>query len=188
MLETFSQLTTYSIVPDLSVLFSRLRKLRLLLLYRTSTPLPRHFHNFATALLPRSYSALSTLLNTFPVGDFGIAFTTSIPPLNHLYLLSLSLTHASSLRCTSSAPRRCPAGLRTIQARGTLSSVSNALRVDKDDVIGWETPATAASVMSFSGWSSKTASSSAGDTCAPDIFNVSLRRSTKLKFGEIFSN
>jgi hypothetical protein len=107
------------------------------------------FATFASLLANfASYLSISTLLSTFPVGFFGIyeshaneenslqtaghhkeergegltSGTTSIPPLNHLYLLRLSWWYLSSTSTTRLFPSFLPAGERTIHARGIFSS------------------------------------------------------------------
>lgn len=89
--------------------------------------------------------------------------THAIPPLNHLYLLSRSCTHASSRAVTSCSPSATPAGESTIHARGTRSS----------EVRPPETPATLASMISLSGCARSVFSISTGETCTPETLSVS---------------
>lgn len=97
--------------------------------------------------------------------------TTSNPPLNHLYLLNLSLCHTSNLLTTSWAPSPFPSSVRTTQARGTCSSDIRAF---------WgTTPATTTSEMrgGVDGWARRVSSISVGETCLPETFRVSCHSS-----------
>jgi hypothetical protein len=91
------------------------------------------------------------------------ASTIWIPPLNHLYLLRFFLCHASNSFTTEATPRVFPAGVSTIQARGTFSS-------EKRPPL---TPATVTSLINLSGWTRRQSSISTGDTWAPETLRVS---------------
>ncbi|KAG1796187.1 uncharacterized protein BJ212DRAFT_484091 [Suillus subaureus] len=92
-----------------------------------------------------------------------------MPPLNHLYRLRRSCTHALSRVTTSFSPNAVPAGDNTIHARGMRSS----------EVRPPETPATLTSVISLSGCARIAFSISTGDTCIPEILSVSCEDGDK---------
>ena len=98
--------------------------------------------------------------------------TISIPPCNHLWLLSLFWYHTSSSLIITSTPSFLPSSLKTIQARGIF--LSSDLRP------GMATPATMASATIPWGSVSSTCSISKGDTGPVGVLNVSLSLPTML--------
>ena len=99
--------------------------------------------------------------------------TISIPPCNHLWLLSLFWYQTSSPLMTRSAPSFLPSSLKTIQARAIFPSSD-----PRSGII----PATIASAMSPRGSLSSTSSTWKGDTWRPSgVLNVSLTLPTMLQ-------
>lgn len=96
--------------------------------------------------------------------------TTSIPPLNHLYLLKFALDQSSNSFIDFCTPFSLASSLNTSHALGTFSS----------DVRPPETPATQTSTRSLPGCMRKTSSISVGETCTPETLRVSFMRSMKL--------